>query len=73
MLGENDYEIETLPGGVKINFGAIPGFTVPSATAVKMALLLLKKAGCSVKLSSGQALVQFPIDPIKAEPHELPH
>jgi hypothetical protein len=57
MISEPNYEVEAIPGSVRINLGGVPGFTVPRATAVKLALLLLARAGHKVTMIGNEISV----------------
>lgn len=62
MDREADYGIERLPNGnVEIRLGHIPPFEVTPDAALKMAAILLKKAGCDVKLGGGKIVAHCPI------------
>lgn len=46
-------------GDVVIRLGAVPPFEVPPAVAIKLAGLLLKKAGAVVKISPGSLVARY--------------
>jgi hypothetical protein len=53
-VDESDYGVETLPdGNVQIKLGPVLPFEVPADGAMKLACLLLKKAGWKVSYAGG--------------------
>lgn len=49
---ESEYGVERTPSGIRINLGMVPAFEVPRATAIKLALLILRKCGVSVNVNA---------------------
>lgn len=57
----DDYRIERTPdGNVEIKLGPLHPFEVPPETAVRLAALLCKKAGCEILFRQGSMKVKFP-------------
>lgn len=46
------YEVERKGDMVSIGLGFVPAFELPQSTAIKLAALILRKAGCGVTVSA---------------------
>jgi hypothetical protein len=58
---DDNYGVDTLPDGdVRIRLGAVMPFEVPPEAAIRLAGLLLKKAGCEILFRQGSMKVRFP-------------
>lgn len=61
LSDDDDYGIERLSdGNVQIKLGSVQPFDVPPATAIRLAALLCKCAGCDVLFRHGSMKVKFP-------------
>ena len=61
MSEDDDYRIERISdGNVQIKLGPIQPFDVPPGTAIRLAALLCKCAGCDVLFRQGSMKVKFP-------------
>lgn len=57
---EDDYGVfNDAEGNVVIRLGPVPPFEVPPAVAIKLAGLLLQKAGAVVKISPGSMIASY--------------
>lgn len=54
---DGDYGVGKRGDEVVISLGAIPPFQVPKDTAIKLAALLLKQAGCQVAVDQYQSAI----------------
>jgi len=64
-----DYGIErNADGNVVIKLGNVPPFEIPPYAAIKLAALLLKKAGAAVKISPGSLVARYKLK--RAKPIE---
>lgn len=62
MSEDEDYGIVRLSdGNVQIKLGLVQPFDVPPETAIRLAALLCKCAGCEVLFRQGSMKVNFPI------------
>ena len=58
---DNDYGVDrTDAGNVELRLGPIPSFEIPPLAAVRLAILIAKKAGCEILLRPGSAKLKFP-------------
>jgi hypothetical protein len=58
---DDNYGVDTLPDGdVRIRLGAVMPFDIPPEAAIRLAGLLLKKAGCEILFRQGSMKVKFP-------------
>ncbi len=59
-MSDADYGVEWVPGGVRVKLGeGIAPFDVPRGIGIKLALLILKKAGCNVRITEDGAIINF--------------
>lgn len=59
-MSDDNYRVESTASGVEITLGPMSAFEVGPDTAVKLAALLCKKAGCNVKFHPDGMVVKFP-------------
>ena len=60
-LDDDNYGVDTLADGdVRIRLGAVMPFELPPEAAIRLAGLLLKKAGCEILFRQGSMKVRFP-------------
>lgn len=58
---DTDYGVErTRSGDVEIRLGEVMPFEIPAESAIRLAALLCKKAGCEVLFRQGSMKIRFP-------------